>query len=35
MKIFGQHDENTLIQFENVRANAVDAALMADGTSAT
>ena len=31
MKIFGQHDENTLIQFENVRANAVDAALMADG----
>ncbi len=31
MKIFGQHDENTLIQFEHVRANAVDAALMADG----
>jgi tRNA-splicing ligase RtcB len=31
MKIFGQHDENTLLQFENVRANAVDAALMADG----
>src|SRR5438128_1136470 len=31
MKIFGQHEENTLIQFENVRANAVDAALMADG----
>lgn len=31
MKIFGQHDEKTLIQFERVRANAVDAALMADG----
>jgi tRNA-splicing ligase RtcB len=31
MKIFGQHDEKTLIQFESVRANAVDAALMADG----
>ena len=31
MKIFGQHDEKTLVQFENVRANAVDAALMADG----
>lgn len=31
MKIFGQHDEKTLIQFEHVRANAVDAALMADG----
>lgn len=31
MKIFGQHDEKTLIQFEQVRANAVDAALMADG----
>ncbi|MCE9600938.1 MAG: RtcB family protein [Gemmatimonadetes bacterium] len=31
MQIFGQHDEKTLIQFESVRANAVDAALMADG----
>ena len=31
MKIFGQHDRNTLAQFEQVRANAVDAALMADG----
>ncbi len=31
MKIFGQHDEQTLIQFEHVRQNAVDAALMADG----
>ena len=31
MKIFGQHDEQTVIQFQNVRANAVDAALMADG----
>ena len=31
MQIFGQHDEKTLIQFEHVRANAVDAALMADG----
>jgi tRNA-splicing ligase RtcB len=31
MHIFGQHDEKTLQQFENVRANAVDAALMADG----
>jgi tRNA-splicing ligase RtcB len=31
MKIFGQHDEKTLIQFESVRSNAVDAALMADG----
>lgn len=31
MKIFGQHDEQTLIQFEHVREQAVDAALMADG----
>jgi len=31
MKIFGQHDEKTLIQFEHVREKAVDAALMADG----
>jgi tRNA-splicing ligase RtcB len=31
MKIFGQHEEKTLIQFEQVRARAVDAALMADG----
>ena len=31
MKIFGQHDEQTLVQFEKVREQAVDAALMADG----
>jgi tRNA-splicing ligase RtcB len=31
MKIFGQHDEKTIAQFEQVRAQAVDAALMADG----
>src|SRR4051812_13068192 len=31
MKIFGQHDEKTIAQFEQVRATAVDAALMADG----
>lgn len=31
MKIFGQHDEQTLRQFEHVRQGAVDAALMADG----
>jgi tRNA-splicing ligase RtcB len=31
MKIFGQHDEQTVIQFQNVRERAVDAALMADG----
>jgi tRNA-splicing ligase RtcB len=31
VKIFGQHEEKTLIQFESVRARAVDAALMADG----
>jgi tRNA-splicing ligase RtcB len=31
MKIFGQHDEQTIIQFQNVRGRAVDAALMADG----
>lgn len=31
MKIFGQHDEQTIIQFEKVREHAVDAALMADG----
>jgi tRNA-splicing ligase RtcB len=31
MKIFGQHDEQTVQQFEKVRENAVDAALMADG----
>jgi len=31
MKIFGQHDQQTIAQFEQVRANAVDAALMADG----
>ena len=31
MKIFGQHDEQTIIQFQQVRTSAVDAALMADG----
>jgi len=31
MKIFGQHDEQTITQFEHVRERAVDAALMADG----
>src|SRR3954466_6392651 len=31
MKIFGQHDEKTILQFEDVRSRAVDAALMADG----
>src|SRR4029078_11886444 len=31
MKIFGQHDEQTIAQFQRVRENAVDAALMADG----
>ncbi|HEU4563881.1 MAG TPA: RtcB family protein [Gemmatimonadaceae bacterium] len=31
MKIFGQHDEQTVIQFQQVRQRAVDAALMADG----
>jgi tRNA-splicing ligase RtcB len=31
MKIFGQHDEQTITQFEHVREHAVDAALMADG----
>ncbi len=31
MKIFGQHTDNTLQQFEQIRAQAVDAALMADG----
>src|SRR5438270_3624240 len=31
MKIFGQHDEQTVTQFEKVREHAVDAALMADG----
>jgi len=31
MKIFGQHDEQTVQQFQRVRAHAVDAALMADG----
>ena len=31
MKIFGTHDEQTIIQFQHVRENAVDAALMADG----
>ena len=31
MKIFGQHDEATIVQFQDVRSRAVDAALMADG----
>ena len=31
MKIFGQHDEQTIAQFQQIRAAAVDAALMADG----
>ncbi|MGH7665628.1 MAG: RtcB family protein [Gemmatimonadaceae bacterium] len=31
MKIFGTHDEQTIAQFQDVRARAVDAALMADG----
>ena len=31
LKIFGQHDEQTILQIERVRERAVDAALMADG----
>ena len=31
MKIFGTHDEKTVVQFNHVRERAVDAALMADG----
>ena len=31
MKIFGQHDEQTILQFQKVRERAVDAALVADG----
>ena len=31
MKIFGHHDEPTILQFQRVREHAVDAALMADG----
>lgn len=31
MKIFGQHEEKTLQQFEHIRDQAVNAALMADG----
>lgn len=31
MKIFGTHEEQTIIQFQDVRSRAVDAALMADG----
>jgi tRNA-splicing ligase RtcB len=31
VRIFGQHDEQTVRQFEDVRSRAVDAALMADG----
>jgi tRNA-splicing ligase RtcB (3'-phosphate/5'-hydroxy nucleic acid ligase) len=31
MRVFGQHDEQTIVQFEHVRERAVDAALMADG----
>jgi tRNA-splicing ligase RtcB len=31
MKVFGQHDEQTIVQFQHIREHAVDAALMADG----
>jgi tRNA-splicing ligase RtcB len=31
MRIFGQHDEKTIAQLQQVREHAVDAALMADG----
>src|SRR6187401_717276 len=31
MKIFGQHEEKTIQQFEHIRTQAVNAALMADG----
>jgi tRNA-splicing ligase RtcB len=31
VKIFGTHEEQTIIQFQDVRSRAVDAALMADG----
>ena len=31
MRIFGQHDEQTILQLQRVRERAVDAALMADG----
>ena len=31
MKIFGQHDDKTIVQFNQVRERAVNAALMADG----
>ncbi|MFL5618265.1 MAG: RtcB family protein [Gemmatimonadaceae bacterium] len=31
MKIFGTHDEPTVLQFQRVREHALDAALMADG----
>ncbi|MEP6621988.1 MAG: RtcB family protein [bacterium] len=31
MKIFGQHEERTMVQFQDIRSRAVDAALMADG----
>ncbi len=31
MRIFGQHEEETVRQFQDVRSRAVDAALMADG----
>jgi tRNA-splicing ligase RtcB (3'-phosphate/5'-hydroxy nucleic acid ligase) len=31
MTIFGQHEEKTLMQFEQIRSQAVHAALMADG----
>ena len=29
--IFGQHDENTIIQYQDIRSRAVKTALMADG----
>jgi hypothetical protein len=35
MKIFGQHDEPTIAQFQRVREGAVDAALMPDSESAS
>jgi tRNA-splicing ligase RtcB (3'-phosphate/5'-hydroxy nucleic acid ligase) len=31
VRIFGEHDPQTILQFEQVREHAVDAALMADG----
>ena len=31
MKIFGQHEEQAIFQFQHVRERAIDAALIADG----